>query len=191
MRLFVAAIIPNFALEKMLDVQESLKSGFGNSIRWTKPTAIHLTLKFLGEVPDIKIPAIWKSLEEVCLDAPGFYVDCSKIGVFPNLRLPKVIWLGLIIPAGLFQLQKEMDKSLVHFGIQKEEREFSPHLTLGRVNSLMTNTEMSFLKERITEFSKETITSFKIDKISLIKSDLKPSGPIYTVLNSIILKTVE
>jgi 2'-5' RNA ligase len=191
MRLFIAAVIPDFALKKILAVQALLRTGLERSIRWTNPDAIHLTLKFLGEVPEPKKTEIWNSIEPICNDVSSISVDCSKIGVFPNIHSPKVVWLGLKIPPALYQLQTEMNKGLVNFGIEKEEREFSPHLTLGRINTYLKNTEVSFLKERIAEFSTEMIVSFQIDKISLIKSDLKPSGPVYTVLNTIILKPVE
>jgi RNA 2',3'-cyclic 3'-phosphodiesterase len=191
MRLFIAAIIPESALIKIITVQDSLKTGFGSSIRWTNPDAIHLTLKFLGEVPESKKPALWKSVELSCNDVSSFELECSKIGVFPNISVPKIIWLGLNLPPEPGCLQKEININLENFGIEKENRDFSPHLTLGRVNSILSGKEISFLKKKILESSSEVFTSFHIDKICLIKSELKPSGPIYTVLNTIFLKTDE
>lgn len=191
MRLFIAIPIPGFVLKEIFAIQEVLRAGLGKTVRWTNPASIHLTLKFLGETSDTKKPDIVKCIETACKEIQHFSLNCAGLGVFPGMRQPKVIWVGFDSQPVLIVLQKEIDRNLARFGFEEEKREFSPHLTLGRVNAILRPEEELFLKVKIDEYSKRIVTSFQIEEIHLIKSDLKPSGPIYTVQNIIYLKTTE
>lgn len=188
MRLFIGVSIPGFALKEIIKIQEMLRPGLGSSIRWSKPTSLHLTLKFIGETTEYKRADIVKVIQDASKGFSGFSIDCIGLGVFPNRRLPKVIWLGFELKQELLKLQNEIDNNLVIVGFGKEKQGFSPHLTIGRVNSQLASGESTFLNEKMDEFSEKVITTFPITEINLIKSDLKQSGPLYTTLNTISLK---
>ena len=188
MRLFIGVSIPGFALKEIIKIQEMLRPGLGSSIRWTNPTSLHLTLKFIGETTEHKRADIVKVIQDASKGFSGFSIDCIGLGVFPNRRLPKVIWLGFELKQELLKLQNEIDNNLVIVGFGKEKQGFSPHLTIGRVNSQLASGESMFLNEKMDEFSGKVITTFPITEINLIKSDLKQSGPLYTIQNTIPLK---
>lgn len=188
MRLFIAVPISEDVLGKIQKAQRELQSGFGNSIRWTNPQSMHLTVKFLGETPANKIAEISSTMEEICDQISRFSMVCCGIGVFPNIKQPTVVWLGLESPPELFMLQKELETSLSHQGFAAEKRAFSPHLTLGRVHTPLSMPEGEFLKQKIDEHSHQKITAFTVDNLELIKSDLKPTGPVYTTQRKFPLK---
>lgn len=169
-------------------MQGALRSGLSSAIRWIKPASIHLTLKFLGETPDSKIFDIVNSIEAASKEMLSFSLDCSGVGVFPTIRQPKVVWIGLKLQPELLKLQKEIDNSLIEFGYEQEKREFSPHLSLGRVNSYLKAEEKVFLTGKMKEYLGSKVTSFSVEEIQLIRSDIKPSGPIYTIQNQFILQ---
>jgi len=188
MRLFIAVPIPEVALGEIQKVQRELQSGFGNSIRWTNPASIHLTVKFLGETPANKIADISSTIEEICNQISRFSMVCCGIGAFPNIKQPTVIWLGLEAPPELLQLQRELETSLSQHGFAAEKRAFSPHLTLGRTRLNLSLPELGFLRQKIDEYSHQKIAAFTVDNLELIKSDLKPSFPVYTTQRKFPLK---
>jgi 2'-5' RNA ligase len=188
MRLFIAAPIPGDELAKIVEIQNELKQGLRTAIRWINPGSIHLTLKFLGETPTNKIQDICCLMENVCNHMPIFSLVCGGVGAFPSIKFPKVIWLGLEAPPELFKLQTELEQKLTRLEFKEENRTFSPHLTLGRVQTHLSTEGSFFFSQKIVEYSNKKIAVVPVKTLELIKSDLQPSGPVYTVQGIISLK---
>lgn len=180
-RSFIAFEIPNNIKEKISLLQTNLSKKI-KDVRWVKSSGIHLTIKFLGNIQENKINLICEKISSVMIKYPPFEVIIKEIGCFPNFRKPRVIWLGLEEKRNyLLQISNEIETELKQIGFPPEDREFSPHLTLGRFG----------LNKVIADFAKiaEDYKDLKIDvlqlaSISLIKSDLKSGGAIYTTIGS-------
>lgn len=188
MRLFVAVPIPENVLSEIHKVQLELQAGLNKSVRWTNPASIHLTVKFLGETSANRIVDISRTMEDISSQVSLFSMVCCGIGVFPNIKHPAVVWLGLESPPELFVLQKELETSLSHQGFAAENRAFSPHLTLGRVQMPFSMQEMEFLKQKIDEYLHQKIATIKVENLKLVKSNLLPTGPVYTTQRNFPLK---
>jgi 2'-5' RNA ligase len=183
-RSFLAIELPRTILKKIEEVQRDLKSSRAD-VRWVSPEKIHITLKFFGNVDESQIDPIVKSIEGPARTHSPFSVAVHGMGAFPYFKSPRVIWTGLVEGKGvLLSLQKELEKELERVGFKPEERPFQPHLTLGRVKS---NRGKDELVGRMEKFREETFGEFQVERLILFRSDLKPSGPIYTSLREIKL----
>jgi len=177
MRLFIAVNLEEELKKKIIPFQEELKKT-GADVKWVEVKNLHLTLKFLGEVNEEKVSSIEQVVAPILKDFPSFEMRLSGFGVFPNLNYPRVIWLG--IKEGGEQLKilsEKIENSLISLGFPKEDRPFTAHLTLGRVRSAKNKQE---LIKKIEEKKNEEIGTQKVEKIYLMQSFLKPTGPIYT-----------
>lgn len=163
------------ALEKMI---VSLRRKGGN-IRWVKPHNLHLTLKFLGEVPEEQVPGIEQAMLAAAVPHPAFHFQVRGSGVFPRSGRPRVLWVGIELQAALSQVQRGLEDELIKLGFPREKREFAPHLTIGRVRS------GAGLKPILTDLSLWKDSSFgsvRADTLVLYQSTLKPAGAEYTAL---------
>ena len=184
MRCFIAISLPEELKAKISGIQEKLKAA-GADVSWTRPEGMHLTLKFFGEIEDKRIPKIEKALDAVVNGIPTFTLSVSGMGTFPDMRRPRVIWIGLKEDGGnLLRLQKGVEEDLKKTGFPSEDRRFTPHITLGRIRS---NKNTDKLLRLIEEEKVEELGSFDVSEVHLIKSELKPAGAEYTELYSIIL----
>ena len=184
MRCFIAISLPYELKAKISGIQEKLKAA-GADVSWTRPEGMHLTLKFFGEIEDKRIPKIEKALDAVVDGIPTFTLSVSGMGTFPDMRRPRVIWIGLKEDGGnLLRLQKGVEEELKKTGFPSEDRRFTPHITLGRIRS---NKNTDKLLRLIEEGKVEELGSFDVSEVHLIKSELKPAGAEYTELYSIIL----
>ena len=184
MRCFIAISLPEELKAKISGIQEKLKAA-GADVSWTRPEGMHLTLKFFGEIEDKRIPKIEKALDAVVDGIPTFTLSVSGMGTFPDMRRPRVIWIGLKEDGGnLLRLQKGVEEDLKKTGFPSEDRRFTPHITLGRIRS---NKNTDKLLRLIEEEKVEELGSFDVSEVHLIKSELKPAGAEYTELYSIIL----
>jgi 2'-5' RNA ligase len=184
-RSFLAIELPGTILKKIEEVQKDLRSSHAD-VRWVNPEKIHLTLKFFGNIDESQIDLIVKSIEGPTQTRSPFSVAVHGMGAFPHFKNPRVIWIGLVEGNGvLLSLQKELEKELEKVGFEPEGRSFQPHLTLGRVKSSRGRDE---LVGRLERFREEAFGEFQVEKLILFRSDLKPSGPIYTLLREIKLE---
>ena len=171
MRLFIAIDIPEEIKNQIKEIKEQIKiDGKANFIDAEK---IHLTLKFLGDVPDSQAEEIKQSLSKISFEP--FEAITSELGVFPNENRIRVIWLGLKNHEHLKLLKQEIDKALPDF---KDDHDFHAHLTIARVKFLNNKQE---LLEQIKKIKIQPKT-FKITNFKLYKSTLTPEGPIYEEL---------
>ncbi len=185
-RSFLAIELPATIQTKIGEIERELES-ISADVRWVRPEKIHLTLKFFGNIEESKIDSIVAAIKGPMGTAQPFQLSVRGTGTFPNLKKPRVIWIGLVEGNGvLIPLQKEMDASLEKIGFQPEGRPFRPHLTLGRVKS---NRGKEELMRRVEKYREEEIGNFQVEKVILFKSDLTPAGPIYTPLREVRLGT--
>src|ERR1700745_1541462 len=129
MRLFVAIEISAEIRQRINEFVTRLQPRLSNA-RWVRPEGLHITLKFLGNVPDERRPVIEQALRRI--DAIRFEVSVQRIGVFPNQRSPRVLWVGIESGLDLPNLAKESDNVLASLGFEREKRAFTPHVTLAR-----------------------------------------------------------
>ncbi len=183
-RSFLAIELLEPILKKIGEVQADIRSTHAE-VRWTDPEKIHLTLKFFGNIEESRIDPIFKSIEEPIRNTLPFSIKVRGVGAFPHLKNPRVIWIGLVEERGILtSLQKQIETQLEKVGIQPENRPFHPHLTLGRMKSSRGKEELVGRMERHRE---EEFGDFQVERVVLFKSDLRPSGPIYTPLRELRL----
>ncbi len=186
MRCFIAISLPEELKAKISGIQEKLKAA-GANVSWTRPEGMHLTLKFFGEIEDKRIPKIEKALDLAVDCISTFTLSVSGMGIFPDVRRPRVVWIGLKEEGNnLVRLHKGVEEELKKIGFPSEDRRFTPHITLGRVRS---NKNMDKLLKLIEEEKSSELGSFNVSEVHLIKSELKPSGAVYTELYSVILSS--
>lgn len=178
-RTFLAIDLPEEIKVQIENVQNRLKSTV-KGIRWTRPEGIHLTLKFFGNISENKIADISSVVEKNTVDIRPLSLKVSTLGTFPNLKRPRVLWLGIGGSVEkLSDLQKEIEKDLESIGFQRENRAFRAHLTLGRIKSPKN---VKGLSEIIKNEEIYDAGSFCAGGLTLLKSDLTPQGAIYTKL---------
>lgn len=177
-RTFIAIEIPDTIRKIIANFQRSLaEEPF--PIRWVKPENIHLTLKFIGEVP----PETVQTIREKVFDAPPltkpFEVTVSGTGVFPNIRKPRVFWIGITRGAEeLIHLAGRIEQELEPLKLRKEKRSYKPHLTLGR----FTKTRRIKGLEQFLSPDILYAGTFRVNSLVLMKSVLSPEGAEYTPL---------
>ena len=185
MRTFIAIEIPAEIRKEMAKVQDGLKNS-GAEAGWTRPEGIHLTLKFLGEVPEPKTGEINKALVQAAEATSRFRLEIAGAGAFPNGKNPRVVWLGVSGEIDrLSALQRLVEESMTALGFDREDRAFSPHLTLARIKYLRPGYSWQKAIDNIKDIR---LAGFDVDHISLMKSDMKPSGAVYTELGRAILR---
>jgi 2'-5' RNA ligase len=184
-RAFIAFEIPDDVLSSLSRVQEDLKS-YGFQAKWVRPQSIHLTLKFLGDIQPTHVQPIAGVMRDAAEGYAPLSLCAHGIGVFPNMRRPRVIWVGLGGQVNLLgELQQKLDDGLSEIGFKKEDRSFKGHLTLGRFKTRINSTDMIRALEEFAEFETE---AFAGDQLILFKSELTPTGAIYSKLEHISLK---
>ena len=149
-------------------------------VRWVSPRNIHLTLRFFGEISSQDIDGVSLAAEKAALAVPPFEVNIIGLGAFPSLRSPRVIWAGIENPDSLVGLEKIISSELSLMAWPPPDKPFRPHITLGRVKSSRGKKELNQILEQYKGVNPGRLF---VDHFSLIKSDLKPSGPAYTPLN--------
>jgi 2'-5' RNA ligase len=170
-------------------VQETLKrERAGRYVRWVAPESIHLTLKFLGGVDASRMTELQAALTEACRGIPTFTLRISGIGAFPNARRPRVVWVGLQGDTAIAaQLAERIEAAFDKLGFPKEERPFSPHLTIGRIKRDVSSSDQQFVGEMVTQAQVGELGEIKARQVSIMKSDLRPTGSIYTQLYAVQL----
>ena len=178
-RTFIAIELPEKIIYTIRKVQEEIKS-YGLKIRWVRPENIHLTLKFLGDIQAADTENVARAVSETATGYPPISLAVKGIGVFPGIKKPRVLWLGISKQLDLLTaLQKTLDEKLEAMGFPKEKRPFRGHLTLGRIKSKIDPKTLHDVLKEFTQFESER---FFADRIILYKSDLKPKGAVYTKL---------
>lgn len=188
-RCFIAVELPREVKLELAELETTLKSR-SLAVKWVDSEGIHLTLKFLGEVPEEQIDEITLAMEEATQEVSPFQLRLRGAGAFPNMNRVQVLWVGVEGELDkLLELQKRVDDNTAQLGFPKENRAFSPHLTLGRVRNEAELAERQKLGKLLnaTTFSSQQI--IRVDAIYLIRSQLTRTGAIYTALKEVKLKS--
>lgn len=183
MRTFVAIELHRELTAQIDQLQVALKKT-KTDVSWVKPQNVHITLKFLGEVKEEKIAEVYQAVENSVVGIKSFAVNLQGLGGFPNLKRPRVIWIG--VEKGkeiLAELYPKVEEEFFQIGFSKENRNFTPHLTIGRVKSPKN---LEKLASEITETSFQT-DEFEVKEVVVMKSTLHPAGSIYTPLKKVLL----
>lgn len=171
-RAFIALEIPPFIQETIEKQTTRLRLELGNElVRWVPAHNMHLTLKFLGEVANSHMDFLKSMLNQIAETHSGFDLQIGGVGSFPNLKKPRVIWVGIYAPAGLTQLQRSIEERSVRLGYEKEERSFSPHLTLGRVHQKLTAQETQKISNTLSTIQLGKIGTARVNSLHLYQSD--------------------
>jgi len=185
MRLFIAIEIPDEIKKEMVKVQEQLRKTNVDA-SWTRAEGMHLTLKFLGEVPETKIAEIVGGLQKAAEGIGQFRLEVKGVGTFPSPRNARVVWIGLSGDIGkLTKLQEAVENAMVGIGLAHDERKFTAHLTLGRIKHIRSRDQWLAL---LAEIKDRSLTGFDVTAVSLMQSELKPSGAVYTEMGKVELK---
>lgn len=185
LRAFIAVEIPSSIQRAIQDSTASLRKILGdNLVRWVPPQNIHLTLKFLGDISISNLDLIKQMLITEAAQHPRFEMQAEGIGSFPNSRRPRVIWIGLHAPAALESLQRGIESASARLGYSADGKSFSPHLTIGRVKQNSSAPEIQSLRDALEGTKIGLLGIVHVDAAHLFKSDLQPSGSVYTRLFS-------
>ena len=185
LRTFIALELPPSVISLLERVQEDLKS-MGLRAKWVRPANIHLTLKFLGNINPGDIDKIGEAMMAAADNFAAIDLEIRGIGVFPGIKRPRVIWVGL---GGqiqlLFAMQRMLEDNLAALKFNKEKRPFKGHLTLGRFRQTV---EPNTIRQIMQEYANLSSEEFTTSRIILFKSDLKPTGAVYSQLRQAVLE---
>jgi 2'-5' RNA ligase len=186
-RAFIAVDIPDDIRAAVADAQARLKRArLGVKVSWTKPENWHLTLQFLGYVEEATIGRISQSLAVLAERHTAFDVSVRGAGAFPNETSPRVLWVGCDDVEGkLKALGRAVQSEMEQFGFEPEHREFSAHLTLGRVKFPKPDVALTRVLDSVKD---EAFGVMRVEAIHLFQSQLHPEGSIYSKLSSHELK---
>ena len=184
MRAFIAVEVSAEIKAVLGRIEEHLKYA-GADVKWVKPEIIHLTLKFLGEIPEQKAEEVAKALDGIASATKPFDLTLKDIGAFPKIEFPRVVWAGLDKGAAeCAGLAAKVEEAMSGLGFAKEDRPFSSHLTIGRVRSSLNRAK---LKEKMASaaanFKLSEVIPYRVASIILFQSKLTPQGSIYTKLH--------
>jgi 2'-5' RNA ligase len=175
-RTFICIEIPESIKERIGGLQRTLRE-IEAQVSWTKPSHIHLTLKFLGDVEAARIDGLCRAVERAASGIRLFDVEVSGAGCFPSPRSPRVLWVGFSnVPEQLRQLYSNIEDELARQGFEREKRKFSPHLTIGRVR---TPHNAARVAEALASYGFRS-EIFIATAVIVMRSGLKPTGSIYT-----------
>jgi 2'-5' RNA ligase len=184
LRTFIAVRLDAELEENLRRVQDRLGDQVApRTVRWVRPEGIHLTLKFLGDTPLGKVEEVKAALLRAVTESAPFTFTVAGLGCFPSSRRPRVIWVGLDEPTGaLLRLRDAVEAQVAPLGFPTERRPFNPHLTLGRVNRRASKSEVREIGEVVAASMVGHIDEMAVTSLSYIKSDLRPTGAVYTTL---------
>jgi 2'-5' RNA ligase len=185
-RAFIAVELPANLKRELSRLQERVKQNCNYCpAKWVAAANMHLTLSFLGDVAQPRLDDIKTAMAAASAGAKPFELRLDGLGAFPNLERPRVVWAGLSGDTGrLIRLQQRLEELLEKLGFSREQRLFSPHLTLARVRDEASSSDKRRLGQAIGSTACDAACSFPVESLHLIKSWLTPAGPIYTTLFS-------
>jgi len=187
LRTFIAIELDQELRTTLTGIQARLRGAVPpRAVRWVQPEGIHLTLKFLGDTLSDKVEQVKSALAQATEQVPAFTITVGGVGCFPDARRPRVVWVGVQEPSGsLARLWQAVESQVAPLGFPTEKRPFSPHLTLGRVQRYASSGEVRDIGQAVAALAAEmagTQDAMAVSTVAYIKSDLRPSGAVYTTL---------
>lgn len=185
MRAFIAIEIPAGVKEAIAAVQARIRSA-AVVANWSRPQGLHLTLKFLGEVRESRVPEIMQAVALALSERERFRLELEGVGAFPNPAAARVVWVGIVGEVGkLVALQGVVDQVVVGLGLARDDRPYTPHLTIGRIRQIRKRA--GWLQE-FEAFKNHRLPGFDVTSICLMESKLLPSGAVYRQLGAVALQ---
>lgn len=182
-RAFIAINISPEIAQKLSVISEELQASLrGVPVRWVPVENIHLTLKFLGDVSESNLDLLKEMIESETARHAPFDISAGELGAFPSIRRPRVLWVNVQAPAELVALQRAIDNETARLGYDRENRPFSPHLTLGRVSRNANSSDAHRISEVLEGYKLSYIGAARIREVVLYRSDLYPTGAVYTAI---------
>ena len=188
-RVFIAVELPPKVRSALSELIEKLRDTQIPGLRLARPEGIHLTLKFLGDVPKSQVESIAAAVSQAAQASRAFALELGQPGVFPNRNAPRVLWVG--IDGGLsplLTLHQQVEDALATLGFAKERRGFNPHLTVARIRDGTSKADRQRAAEAIFSTQVQTGLPIDVDSISLMQSTLLPGGAVYESLASMPLE---
>lgn len=176
MRAFVAINLPDHERVRLHASLAPLRA-LRLPVRWLPPESLHVTLKFLGEIHEAQAARVEAVLADVAARATPFDIEAGGVGAFPNLRRPRVWWIGVRENAALMRAQAALETALASAGHPREDRSFSPHITIGRTKAVPRRLDASAndVAHEIQHHAR-----FHVPSLDLMESHLSPDGARYT-----------
>jgi len=190
-RTFLAVELPRPCKTRLASLEGEF-AGLAPILKWVPSDLVHITVKFLGGVPQSRLAIVEEGAAAAASRVQPFSLQLSGLGAFPNERAPRVIWVGLAVDRGyeaLRHLFQNVEDELAIRGFEREERRYSPHLTLARTRDQVAPAERRRLGETLSGVQTwyRTNERFEVGALVVMRSDLARSGPIYTPLATLPL----
>ena len=184
-RTFIAIQVPASLQHALADIRQSCRE-LTFPLRWVQLAQLHLTLKFLGDIPETLVPTITDVMQSVAMEHVSFHIAARGLGCFPTPARPRVLWMGLVdIQHALVSLQQHLDAALGRQGIRRESKPFHPHLTLARIRKPSRCPQfLSLLHTYRTQY----FGDIPVHTLHFVQSQLHHTGAIYTLLRSVPLQ---
>jgi 2'-5' RNA ligase len=188
-RAFVSIELPEETKRNLSEVERVLGGSRYSFVRWVKPENLHLTLKFLGNISGARVDDSISAMKDVAKEVSSFHLDFLQLGAFPDLKQPRIIWVGIGGEVEkLSLLQQKVESALTSRGFAVESRPFVPHLTLARLREETLYGEKKKFGARVVGAGIELDCPLEVTTVSLMKSQLTPQGAIYTCMAAVGLR---
>jgi len=188
-RSFIAIELPTTVKQELTTLEDLLKKRCPQVVRWVDPQNIHVTLKFLGDVDSDRVDEINMAIDEATQGMSPFHLELKDLGVFPNLNKVNIIWVDTKGDLDkLTYLQKQIESNMEQLGFAREDRDFTPHLTLGRVRDYASPDDRKKIGQVLSQTAFASAQVITVNSVNLVKSQLTNTGAIYTRLYASVFK---
>ncbi len=194
-RCFVAIELNEAVRTALAELQRRLRAALEKTtgreakLQWVRPESIHATIKFLGDVDEGRVEAITQALRQAATRHQAGEVQVGGLGVFPDARKPRVCWIGLREGAEqVIRLAEAVDLALAPLEFPRESRPYRPHLTLARIKEGERAVGLALEQQGLLAKEQGPVGRLPVHSLALMKSELRPSGAVYTRLEQITLK---
>jgi len=188
-RSFIAIELPTTVKQELTTLEDLLKKRCPQVVRWVDPQNIHVTLKFLGDVDSDRVDEINMAIDEATQGMSPFHLELKDLGVFPNLNRVNIIWVDAKGDLDkLTDLQKQIESNMEQLGFAREDRDFTPHLTIGRVRDYVSPDDRKKIGQVLSQTAFASAQVITVNSVNLVKSQLTNTGAIYTRLYASVFK---
>lgn len=198
MRIFIGIDLDSDVRDRISRFLEGVQ-GFAPESKWVRPESLHITLKFIGEQTPEQVEAIAERLRRI--EGSSFEIRCAGYGFFPTAKVPRVFWIGIEAGPKLADLAERIDVAVAELGIPREDRPYSPHLTLARAGGRSRspnrqkgdgpNATFAVMEKRLATMGEFDFGTMTAHEFILYQSQLSPKGSKYTKLRSFAMRPLQ